>query len=714
MKHAKHPLWTVLMVTSLLGFSPLLSADGNLGRETGSIAQVEETYILGVRERLATAGRLQDVIQRTEVVDNDLIDARQSLNLSQAIQLQPGVRVSNECSMCGAKRVLLNGLRGEHTTILIDGLPLHTMISGFYALDALSMAGVSRLEVARGAGASLVAPEAIGGTVNVVSEDAVENRIALDVSYGQHGYEALQGVATAVLNDGRTGVSLVGQYDTHDQTDADHNGVSEKPLQENASLAVRINHDLNSQNNLQLRVARVESEVFGGPVLGDVVTSIKAGIDGYDGVPSDQLFDTGRVDGRYIGKPWETLEWVDTTRDEIYVKWLSEWSASLSSELAVSHSNHHQASFYEGIDYDARNKMTYARYTLDWQLNAQHLITFGVDMRDETLRSHTEALSDVEDFVSDSFDYRTQGLFIQHTWTPNAPFELASVLRVDQIEADFTAPSKFGTEIDDTVVAPRFDARWFHNDTLTSRLSVGRGYRAPLSFFESEHGILDAEKGFLIDVDKAEESVSVNYALSYEGEKLNATLSLAETRLDHLASLEETADGVPVLDQLDERAAVAVQDIVVGYAFSDQLDLRMSFENYDYDRAFRESFSIAPIEQRLTLGGDWRITDALSLNVDVAWYASRDLRQYGYEAYEDEAQTLLKPQKAPSYALGNAKLDYAFDERFTFYVGGNNLLNYTQVRKSSSPLMYNGGYDVAYIYGPMDEREFYAGFKWSM
>lgn len=100
--------------------------------------------------------------------------------------------------------------------------------------------------------------------------------------------------------------------------------------------------------------------------------------------------------------------------------------------------------------------------------------------------------------------------------------------------------------------------------------------------------------------------------------------------------------------------------------------------------------------------------------MDVAWYASRDLRQYGYEAYEDEAQTLLKPQKAPRYALVNAKLDYAFDERFTFYVGGNNLLNYTQVRKSSSPLMYNGGYDVVYIYGPMDEREFYAGFKWAL
>jgi hypothetical protein len=45
--------------------------------------------------------------------------------------------------MCGYKRVTLNGLAGHHTTFLIDGLPAHTLVSGFYGPDALSIAGVS-------------------------------------------------------------------------------------------------------------------------------------------------------------------------------------------------------------------------------------------------------------------------------------------------------------------------------------------------------------------------------------------------------------------------------------------------------------------------------------------------------------------------------------------------------------------------------------------
>jgi outer membrane receptor for ferrienterochelin and colicins len=680
----------------------------------GSLAapEVEETLVTGLRDRLAGAGRLQDVIQKTEVLDSTLIDARQALNLSQAIQHQPGVRVSNECSMCGAKRVMLNGMRGEHTTILVDGLPVHTMISGFYALDALATTGIDRIEIARGAGASLIAPEAIGGTVNVVTRDAQTNYLEADISAGQHGYQALQAYATGVSSDRRTGLTLIAQYDTHDQTDGDNNGVSEKPFQENSSLSARLSHDINDHNNIQVRLARVNSEVFGGPVLGDVVHSIGSALASYDGVESEQLFEGGNVNNRFVGKPWETLEWVDTTREEAYVKWLTEFSGTLSAEFAWSYADHTQDSFYEGIDYFAGNTMNYYRGAFDLLWHPQHLLTFGVDHRTETLRSKTEALKDVESFISDSFDYDTYGFFLQNTWTPTLPMEISAVLRVDRVKADFIDPAKPGVEIEQTFIAPRLDARFFHTPAVTSRLSVGKGYRAPLSFFESEHGILDAEMGYLIDVDKLEESLSTNYALSYEGEKLDATFSLAYTRLNNLASLEHTEEGVPILSQLSEKASVTTADLVLGYQLTDSWNVRFSFENFDYDDAFKASYAIAPIEQRVTLGTEFE-WHKFSLNMDAVWYASRDLGEYGYEGFDDDAELIAKPLTAPSYALVNFKAAWQFSEGFGVYAGANNLFNYSQVRKSGSPLMYLGGYDVAYIYGPMDSREFYAGVKWS-
>ena len=161
---------------------------------------LEEVTVTGLRERLYQAGMLKDVIQKTEVISNISIEKMNAASLTEAIAEAPGVRVNNECSMCGVKRVMLNGLRGEHTTILVDGIPTYTMMSGFYGLDAAASAGIGNIEIARGAGASLIAPEAIGGTINLVTKEARENAVELDLSAGELGYRKGSVVATALAS----------------------------------------------------------------------------------------------------------------------------------------------------------------------------------------------------------------------------------------------------------------------------------------------------------------------------------------------------------------------------------------------------------------------------------------------------------------------------------------------------------------------------------
>lgn len=705
--------YTLLACAVAMAFSPsLLQASQN--DSVTAEQDIERIGVTGVRGRLTQQGRLQDVIQKTEVLDASLIQSKHAVNLSEALQDEPGIRVSNECSMCGAKRIMLNGLRGEHTTILVDGLPVYTMLSGFYAVDAISTSGIDRIEVARGAGASLIAPEAIGGTVNIITKEAYQNAVELDMSVGGHGYRALQALATGISADGRTGLTLTGQYDTHDQKDGDGNGVSESPYQQNQMFSAKISHDLSHSSNLQLRLSTVSSEVFGGPVLGDVASSIGAVLAEYDGEASEQLFEGGNINNRYIGKPWETTEWVKTDRDELYVKWLTEINAALSTEFAWSYAKHTQDSFYEGIDYYADNKMNYFRAQADYVISPTQQLTVGIDHRDEEMRSKTEALQHVAAFVSDSFDYQTSGFFIQHNWEPAEQFELSLALRLDKVKADFVDPKKPGTEIDKSIVAPRVDMRYFHNEQWTSRLSAGRGYRAPLSFFESEHGILDAELGFLIEVSELERSNSANYALSYEGEKLTATASFAWTEVSHLASLEENEDGTPVLSQLDEKAAVITTDLVVGYQFTEQWLANLTLENFNYDATFKSSYAVAPIEQRITAGVEYEYARWL-INASAVWIGSRDLTEYGYEGFDDAAGLIKKPQHAPSHTQFNMKAVYRISDYTSIYAGVNNLFDYTQTRKSSSPLMYDadGNYDVAYIYGPLHGREVYAGVKLS-
>ncbi len=703
------PLYLALAATF-----PLTSLNTAFAEEVTKAEQdIEIVEVRSFRQKLDQAGRLKDVIQQTEILDALTIENKNALSLTAAINNEPGVNVSNECSMCGVKRVMLNGMKGEHTTILVDGLPTHTLISGFYAVDAIATTGVDRIEVARGAGASLIAPEAIGGTVNIITKEAYENTASFDFAKGSHDFTAMKGMATGITDDGKTGVTFIAQYDKQDQEDHDDNGVSEAPFIENLSFTTLLTQDLSNYSNVQLRLSKVQSEIFGGPVIGDKVKSIGAAIAGYDQQDSEQLFVNDDVRNDFIGKPWETTEWIDTSRDEAYVKYLHEVSDYTLAEFAVSYAKHIQDSFYEGIDYQADDTMWYARAKFDSELSSDHFITFGVDSRREQMRSSTDALEAVAAYQSDAFDYDTYGVFFQDTWTPISELEVALALRIDKVTADFTDPEKNGTEIDDTFLAPRLDMRYFHSEELTSRFSAGRGYRAPLSFFETDHGILDAELGYQINIDSLEESLSASYSLSYDNQTLALTASLAHSKVDNLASLQETADGVPLLTQLTDSAAVTTFDVTAGINVTENLTVNLGIEKFNYDSAFKSSYAIAPVEERGSIELQYQ-KENLKVFWSTVWFGEKDLSDYGYQGYNrlndlSTAKTLI----GEAFSTSDIKVQYQLTEHTKVYAGVSNVFEQTQIDEGDTPLFYdaNGGYDVAYIYGALHGRELYAGVE---
>ncbi|MFA0809731.1 TonB-dependent receptor plug domain-containing protein [Microbulbifer epialgicus] len=671
---------------------------------------IEETVVVGVRQRLYEAGTLLDAIQKTEVVDEALIKSMQAVNLTEAIQNSPGVRVSNECSMCGVKRIMLNGMRGEHSTILTDGIPLHTMMAGYYAVDALATTGVERIEVARGAGASLLAPEAIGGTINVISKEPQETGFNVNSSWEDNDSYFTGMMGSHVSDDDRTRASFVYQDDRHHQADNDDNGVSEAPLQENTSYVGRISHDFTERDNLVLRLAYTDSTIFGGP-QGYSIGSV---LSGFDGVESEQLFEDDDVRNRYIGKPWETTEWIDTERTEASANWLREFTENYNAQLTLAWCEHEQDSFYEGFDYAATDSLFYFDLRNNLILNEAHTLTFGADLRDEEMRSDSVAGAESTDYVEDSFDYRTGGLYLQDTWHASPKLEISAAIRLDTVRADFVAEQKPGTEIEERLLVPRIDMRYLHNDQWTSRMAFGRGYRAPLSFFETDHGILDAGDGFAIDIDRLEKSLSATYALSYEGERLSSTLSLAHTEVEHLAALGETESGVPLLTQMEETATVTAGDISLGYTLTEALKLGVTLETYAYDQVFKESYAIAPVEQRALLSLDYG-SGPWMVYASASWIGQRDLDDYGYEGYNQPGEE-QKSLSAEGYWTLDMKVSFDMSENLTVYVGGNNLTDYTQVNDAETPLFWDAGdaYDVAYIYGPLRGREFYLGFDWSI
>ncbi|WP_230851771.1 TonB-dependent receptor plug domain-containing protein [Pseudoalteromonas luteoviolacea] len=700
---------TPSLVTSLL-FS---SAGAFATTSTSDKTALEHIEVQGVQSRLQARGILKDSIARTELIDAEQLKNMQAANLTEAIDKALGIRVSNECSMCGAKRIMINGMKGEHTNVLIDGVPMHTMLSGFYGMDSIATSGIGTIEIARGAGASLTAPEAIGGTVNLVSQKPTKNAAELDMAMGNHGYRKISMLAMGVSEDEHSSISAIAQQDSRDQFDGDHNGVSESPLLDNQSIAITLTHDLSLDTTIKARYGRSNSEVFGGPLLGDTTSSIAETLASVSRGEAEHLFVDNQVDGRYVGHPWETAEWVDTQREEWLVSLLHSVNDKLTVDISYANVDHIQDSFYESIDYFAQDDMQFISAKLYYALNDQHLITLGVDHRDEQMRSHSAALADNLLYMSDSFDYTVSGLYIQETYTPSIDFELALAVRFDRITADFIANRVTDNEIDETLVSPRLDMRWFHHENWTSRFSVGQGYRAPLSFFESDHGILDAEKGYLVDVHDVERSVGYNYSLNHSADKLNATLSLAYTQIDNLATLYHNETGTPVLGQLSEQADVLAWDLALNYQLIEQLQLGASIETYRYNNEFKSSLGIAPTEKRASINlefvqAEWTVT------ANYLFIPSRDLSDYGYEGFNDMQAQQPKATEVSSYGLLDFKVTYKLTSDIKLYAGMNNALDYNQAADEESPLLFDneGGYDVTYIYAPLRGRQAYLGFDY--
>ena len=672
---------------------------------------IELVTVEGVRDRLYQAGELKDSISKTELVNAQQLQDQQASSLIDALQSAIGIRVSNECSMCGAKRVMINGLKGEHTNVLVDGIPVHTMISGFYGLDAVSMTGVGSIEIARGAGASLISPEAIGGTINLVSKIPTKNQMELDLSKGEGGYQKFALMLAGINSDGTSQGSLVIQSDARNQFDGDHNGVSESPYLDNKSVTINGSHDFNYSTNVRLRLNHTNSEVFGGPMLGGIAESISLALSSFDQGSSVNLFNGNDVNERYIGEPWETAEWVSTERQELVFSLLHDFDSPLNATFSVADISHIQDSFYEGIDYFADDAMRYIDARFNYDLSDQHFLTFGADNRSESMRSVSRALVNNPDYMSDSFDYDVLGIYIQDSWTPNDKFNAEFVLRFDQIEANFISNTDKTKEIDQILMSPRVDMRYRHGEDWESRWSFGRGYRAPLSFFESDHGILDAEKGYLVDITEPERSIGVNYSLNYAANKTVSTLSFARTKVDNLATLDKTASGVPVLTQLPDTAVVDAFDWVVSYQWTPFINLGFSAEVYNYNSNFIQSFAIAPIEKRVTLNGlfdrqNWRISAA------VSYIADRNLIDYDYGGFDNKDGSGLKPKIAPAYINTDMKVSYKISNTTKVYFGALNLFDYNQAADESSPLLFDeaGGYDVTYIFAPLRGRTAYFGF----
>ena len=165
------------------------------------------------------------------VMNAKLFEMVNSTDLAKSLNFQSGLRVENSCQNCAFPQVRINGLEGPYSQILINSRPIISALSGVYGLEQIPTNMIDRVEVVRGGGSALFGANAVGGTINIITKDPVNDSFQLSSTLsgiaGKSWEQYMGANASLVSKDNTYGIAVYQSYRNRNPYDVDGDGFSE-------------------------------------------------------------------------------------------------------------------------------------------------------------------------------------------------------------------------------------------------------------------------------------------------------------------------------------------------------------------------------------------------------------------------------------------------------------------------------------------------------
>lgn len=129
---------------------------------------LKEVVITGT---LRESGKTESVTP-VEVFTSRYFQKNPVSNLFEALQNVNGLYADIDNGVANTCDVQINGLEGNYTMFLIDGVPALNGLSGIYSLNSLPMQLIDKIEIVKGASSTLYGSEAIAGVINIKTKNA--------------------------------------------------------------------------------------------------------------------------------------------------------------------------------------------------------------------------------------------------------------------------------------------------------------------------------------------------------------------------------------------------------------------------------------------------------------------------------------------------------------------------------------------------------------
>lgn len=679
-------------------------------------ASTEADVVLGIAETVERMDELvvsanRNAVRRSEapvvvnVLNAKLFETVNSADLAQTLNYQSGLRVENNCQNCGFPQVRINGLEGPYSQILINSRPVVSSLSGVYALEQMPVNMIDRIEVVRGGGSALFGANAVGGTINVITKDPVDNRFEAGTTISNFdGSGSWEEVVTANANvvapSGDYGVALYETYRHRDPYDRDGDSFSEVGKLNLNTLGLNGFYRISNAAKISLEYHNTSEFRRGG--------------------------------NKFDMEPFMT-DITEQTQHNINsggLNYLHNWQDYRYRLNVYASAQHIDRSSYYGAQ---QNPDAYGRTSdMTWVAGA----TFAAEFP-KVLVSPAVFTSGVEYTGNRLHDIMTGygrdmkqnvdifGAFVQNEWKMKR-FTFLAGLRLDQHNL-----------IDNPILSPRLNLLYRPTDAFQARATWSTGFRAPQAYDEDLHVTAVGGEGVIIrlaDGLKPERSNSVSGSIDWDwhlgGLQGDLLVEGFYTKLDHVFVLdaigEDESGSTVKLRRNGDGAQV----------YGANIDLKMTYGKYSLQGGFTaqrsrylkpEAWSEDPqaaptreMPRTPDLYGYFTLTGSPLRNFECSLsgiYTGRMWVPHFAPAPGDVPKDFPykyidrdEMKRSPSFMELNIKLSYTFElsGKLKMQLGAG----VTNIGNAFQKDLDRGTFrDSGYFYGPTQPRTYFASVK---
>jgi outer membrane receptor for ferrienterochelin and colicins len=460
-----------------------------------SATEIDEVVVTATR----TNSRIEDQPERVEVLGAEEMQEENGIkpgNIASLLGDIAGTQIQPTSPTTGNADLRIQGLQGQYSQILRDGLPLYGGFAGSFGILAVPPLDLRQIELLKGSNSTLFGGGAIAGLVNLVSKTPTLGTPQFTATLNQTTLNETNLNGFAARRGTRWGYSAFVGLTRQQAVDVDGDGFVDVPRVRSLNVHPRLFYYPNAHSQLAAGYTGTFEQRRGGQqqaVRDDLQTL------------GGTAYFVNNASRRHTLDAVYTNDSVGTGRLTLKGAITSFGRTVLTNTTA----------------FDAFQTTYYTEASYLHALGAGNTIVAGLNLNGEQLRNADGRATP----LLSPYTYTTAGVFAQDNWTPTPRFNLQAGLRYDH-------HSQYGG-----FVLPRLSGLVRITPALTARLNGGLGYRVPVPYVNSlderDYPQVQPLRGL-----RAETSQGLNGDLNYEhrfgpNTVLNLNQSFFYTRLQH-------------------------------------------------------------------------------------------------------------------------------------------------------------------------------------